>query len=174
MEFTTLASGSEGNCTYVGTQNTKILIDAGISCAKIESALNQINIDASLIDAIFITHEHLDHIKGTGVFSRKYNIPIYATSGTWEILMEKASPIKECNIKIIYPDEPVILNDLYLMPFSIPHDAKQPVAYFIKHNNFKLSILTDLGYISADVIENIKHSNALIFSNLWDSYYFLA
>lgn len=168
IEFTTLASGSEGNCTYVGTENTKVLIDVGISCSKVEQFLKQINVDPSSLTAIFITHEHTDHIKGVSVLSRKYNIPIFATEGTFEALIEKFSNIKNSNKNFVYADEPIILNDLYLMPFDIPHDAKQPVAYFIKYNNFKLSILTDLGHISPNVIQNIKYSNAIILESNYD------
>ena len=83
MEFCTIASGSSGNCTYIGTDYTKILIDAGISGKKIEEGLANLKLTGDKIDALFITHEHVDHIKGAGILSRRFDIPIFATADTW-------------------------------------------------------------------------------------------
>lgn len=168
LEFTTIASGSSGNCVYVGTENTKILIDAGLSGIKTEKALKEINISPENLDAIFVTHEHTDHIEGVGVLSRRYNLPIYATEGTWENMSGKIGEISSKNKNIVYPYENIILNDLCLNPFSIPHDAKQPVAYTIKWNNKKIAIATDMGHITKDIIENLRYCDALILESNHD------
>lgn len=168
LEFTPIASGSTGNCIYVGTENTKILIDAGLSGIKIENALKEINILPENLDAIFITHEHKDHIDGVGVLSRRYNLPIYATEGTWANMCGKIGSISPKNVNIIYPSENIILNDLCLKPFSIPHDAKQPVAYTIKWNNKKIAIATDMGHITKDIIENLRYCDALVLESNHD------
>ena len=90
MEFCTIASGSSGNCTYIGTDYTKILIDAGISGKKIEEGLANLKLTGDKIDALFITHEHVDHIKGAGILSRRFDIPIFATADTWAAMEEEA------------------------------------------------------------------------------------
>ena len=83
LEFCTIASGSSGNCTYIGSDHTKILIDAGISGKKIEEGLAELKLTGNDIDALFITHEHVDHIKGAGILSRRFDIPVFATAETW-------------------------------------------------------------------------------------------
>ncbi|MDE6182158.1 MAG: MBL fold metallo-hydrolase [Eubacteriales bacterium] len=168
IEFTTLASGSSGNCVYIGTENTKILIDAGLSGSKIENVLKDINIEPDTLDAIFVTHEHSDHIDGIGVLSRRYNLPVYATEGTWSNMPQKVGEISTRNKKIVYADENIILNDLYLTPFSMPHDAKEPVSYSVHWNNIKISVATDMGHVTKNVIENIRHSDALILESNHD------
>ena len=89
LKFATIASSSSGNCTYIGTDSTNILIDAGLSGRKIEECLSDLELSGGDIDAIFVTHEHIDHCDGIGVLSRRYNIPVYATEGTWENMPSK-------------------------------------------------------------------------------------
>lgn len=160
IKFTTLASGSDGNSVYIGTENTKILIDVGISGNKMENILSDINVSLDEIDAIFITHEHSDHISGVGVLARKYDIPIYATEGTWDSMPKKVGKIYNKNI--LYKDENIILNDIKIKPFGMPHDAKDPVCYSVIHKNVKICIATDMGHITKNMIENIRHSDALV------------
>lgn len=168
INFTTLASGSKGNSIYIGTEDTKILVDAGLSGTKIDSALKDINVSLDDIDAIFVTHEHSDHIDGVGVLSRKYNIPIYATEGTWNNMPEKIGKIAKANKRLVYKDEGIMLNDMFIRPFSIPHDANDPVCYSVFHNGIKVCVATDMGHITRDVIENIKHCSALILESNHD------
>ncbi len=168
LEFTTLASGSKGNSVYIGTKDTKILIDAGISGTKIESALKDINVSLDEIDAVFITHEHSDHIDGVGVLSRRYNLPIYATEGTWNNMPEKIGKISKPNKRLVYKDEGIVLNDLFIRPFEVPHDAKEPVCYSILYNGIKICVATDMGHITRNVIENIRHSSALVLESNHD------
>ncbi len=168
IEFTTLASGSSGNCVYIGTENTKILIDAGLSGVKIENALKDINIGPDTLDAIFVTHEHADHVDGVGILSRRYNLPVYATEGTWSNMPQKVGEIATKNKKIVYADENIILNDLYLTPFAMPHDAKEPVSYSVHWGNIKIAVATDIGHVTKNVIENIRHADALVLESNHD------
>ena len=123
----TLFSGSSGNCTYIENKGDAILIDAGVSAKRITQALNDRNLDIGKIKAVFVTHEHSDHVKGIGVASRKYSIPIYATVGTHEKM--EVGNLHEKNIKYISPDLDFEIGDIGITPFSIPHDAANPVAY---------------------------------------------
>ena len=97
LKFCAIASGSSGNSVFVGTKHTKVLIDAGLSGKRIIEGLDSLNVTGETIDALFITHEHTDHIKGVGVFSRKFDIPIYATMGTWEAMENQIGKIAPKN-----------------------------------------------------------------------------
>ena len=162
MKFCPLASGSNGNSVFVGTEHTKILIDAGISGRKIKESLEEIKVSLEEIDALFITHEHVDHIKGAGVISRKYNIPIYATPGTWASMCEEIGKIGRNNIRYVYGGEICVCNDIQLYPFEIPHDAAEPVGYSIVADGCKATVATDLGHVTETVKENIYGSDILL------------
>ena len=148
VKFCTIASGSSGNSTFVGTEYTKILIDAGLSGKRITESLSSLQVMGNDIDALFITHEHIDHIKGAGVLSRKFDIPIYATQGTWEAMENQIGKIAPKNKRFVYTEEQCVINDICLQPFSIPHDAKEPVGYSIATENHKITLATDLGHIT--------------------------
>ena len=135
FNFCSLYSGSSGNCLFIQTSNTKILIDAGESSKKISNALSSINIDPNNIDAILITHEHSDHVKGLGTFSKKYNIPVYANSKTWDAMSKQSSKISDKNIKKFTIEENFEIGDLKIHPFKIPHDAANPCGFNIFYNN---------------------------------------
>lgn len=168
IEFTTLASGSSGNSVYIGTENTKILIDAGVSGVRIESVLKDINVKPEDLDAIFITHEHADHVNGVGVLSRRYNLPVYATHGTWSNMPLKVGEIYKPNKKFVYPNEKVFLNDIQIKPFEIPHDAKEPVCYSVFWKDVKLAVATDMGHVTKNVIENIRFCDGLVLESNHD------
>ncbi len=168
LEFATIASGSDGNCVYVGTKYTKILVDAGISGKSIEAGLNAIGVSGSEIDALFITHEHSDHIKGAGVFTRKYGTPIYATYGTWnggEYKMGKINPLSRM---VVSSGENIIINDICLCPFDIPHDANEPVGYNIMTDRHKVTIATDIGHVTKTVLDSLSESNILLLESNHD------
>ena len=131
VKFCPLASGSSGNCVFAGTPNTRILIDAGVSGKKIQDAMKEIGEDAAKLDAIFVTHEHKDHIKAVGILSRRFDIPIYATEGTWQGMENDIGAISRKNKCIIYSGEKNIVNDMCIKSFDIPHDALQPVGFSI-------------------------------------------
>ena len=130
MRLCSIASGSSGNCIYVGSDNTHLLVDVGISGKRVEQGLNSLELTGKDIDGILITHEHSDHIKGLGVIARKHQIPVYATGGTLEALSEmNLGKIPEGIFHEIHEDEPFEIRDLTVNPFMIPHDAAQPVGY---------------------------------------------
>jgi phosphoribosyl 1,2-cyclic phosphodiesterase len=167
MFFCSLYSGSSGNSIFVSSEETKILIDAGLPGKKIEMALNKINREASNIDAIFITHEHSDHIKGVGVLSRRYDIPIYANKSTWKEMFDKIGKIKEKNIKIMENDY-VILKDMKITKYNISHDAAEPVGYTIEAGKKKVCIATDLGYFSEEVKAAVSEADIVLLESNHD------
>ena len=169
LKCCSLYSGSTGNSFFVQTEDTKLLIDAGVSCKKIESALDSLNISPNDIDAVLITHEHIDHTKSIGVLSAKYKIPIYANSETWNSLLKTNSKLSNSNINFFNNDKSFELNDLKIIPFSTPHDAANPCGFNIFKDNKKVSIATDLGHISSDIIKCLENSSLLMLEANYDS-----
>lgn len=164
MRISTVASGSSGNCIYVGSDNTHILIDAGISKKRIETGLKANDVDINDIQGIFITHEHIDHINGLGVVSRKYNIPIYATDLTIDAIKSnsKLGAINEdlfCEIKA---DETFEIGDLQVNPFEISHDAVKPVAYRVECGDKAVAVATDMGKFDDYIVSNLSNLDALV------------
>ncbi len=168
LRFATIASSSGGNCVYIGTENTNILIDAGLSGKRVEDGLAQLELTGKDIDAIFVTHEHSDHADGIGILSRRYDIPVYATEGTWDNMPSKVGEIRPRNRRTVYADENCIFNDLCIHPFEIPHDAAEPVGYSIIGEKHKITVATDMGHITETVKENIKGSSVLLLESNHD------
>lgn len=161
MKITTLASGSKGNCTLVETDSAKILIDAGISLQELESKLSYLGVNPKDISGIIVTHEHSDHIKSVGPFSRKYNCPIYASSEEWPILLHKIGNIEQENKKGFVQSE-FMINDLGVRSFKLSHDSSSCYGYSFFADNAKFSIATDLGYAPQEVVNNLKDSTVVI------------
>ncbi len=168
MIFCSLYSGSSGNSIFVSSGKTNILIDAGLPGKKIDEALKSIDKDPSSIDGIFITHEHSDHIKGVGILSRKYDIPIYANDKTWSAMEASLGKIKEHNIKIMDRRSVVQIGDLDVKSFVIPHDAIAPVGYTISNNDKKVSVATDFGTFTDEIYNNIKDSRVILLESNHD------
>jgi phosphoribosyl 1,2-cyclic phosphodiesterase len=162
VKLCSLFSGSSGNSTLVCAGNTNILVDCGGSGSQIESALKKVGQDPSELDAIFITHEHIDHIKGAGVMSRRYNLPIYATYGTWRGMISKIGKIKEDNICYIQGGVPFAASDAVVTPFRTPHDAAESVGFTIENGNGRASVATDIGVMNMTVYNNIKNSDIVL------------
>ena len=163
LQYSVLASGSTGNAIYVGTGKHHLLIDAGLSGKKIEEALNQIGIEIRDINGMFITHEHDDHVKGLGVLARKYRIPVYANSNTINSLPKSVGTIEDSLLNRVETGSKVEFGNLIVESFPISHDAKEPVGYVFQVDTYKLSLVTDLGYVSAKIKDKIRGSDALIF-----------
>ncbi|MBQ5695613.1 MAG: MBL fold metallo-hydrolase [Clostridium sp.] len=162
MKFCSLYSGSSGNSIFVGSEKAKILIDAGLPGKKIDEALKHIGQNPSEIDGIFITHEHIDHIKGVGVLSRKYDIPIYAPHDTWVAMENIIGKIKEHNIKVMDRRSTISIKDIDVKSFIIPHDAASPVGYTINLGDKRASIATDFGTFTKEIEDNIKDSEIIL------------
>lgn len=164
MRMMTIASGSSGNCIYVGNDNTHILIDTGVSRKKIVDGLKAAQLSISDISAVLVTHEHSDHIKGLGVLTRKDEIPVYSTKGT-------IAGIKACDyigelnndlFHCIEADRDFKINDLTVHAFNISHDANEPVAYTINDGEKKVGIATDLGFYDDYIVDNLTGSQAML------------
>ena len=141
LKFCSLYRGRSGNSLFIETPNTKILIDAGESSKKIENALNSINVDVSDIDAILVTHEHSDHIKGLGTLSKKFNIPVYANQETWDAMPDTSQKIQASMQNQFKAYEKFDIGDLKVLPFKIPHDAANPCGFNLFYNNQKSVLL---------------------------------
>ena len=163
MKLLSIASGSSGNCIYVGNENTHLLFDAGISGKRIEAGLNTIGLSAANLDGIFVTHEHIDHISGLGVIARRYGIPIYATKGTMDGILNTKSvgKIDPELLHVIDKEQIVEIGNLVVDPMPISHDALEPVAYRIYSEDKRIGIITDLGYYTDDIVDGLQDMDAL-------------
>lgn len=157
--FCPLASGSKGNCIYVGTKKTKILIDAGLSTKAICERLSKINVDITEIQAILISHEHGDHIQALKVLSKKYDIPIIANAQTAKAIVDHFHITPK--FKIFITGEPFCFGDIEIHPFSIQHDARDPVAFTLRFDSIKIGVCTDLGFVTKLVENHLTNCNLL-------------
>lgn len=163
--FISLVSGSSGNCSLVSDGKTSILIDCGLSCKKLEEALSKTKINPKDISAMLITHEHSDHIKGAGIVSRKYNLPVFATAKTHEAM---DLGITSENIRYLSPGCDFEIDSIGIKPFSIPHDAANPVGYNFFCGKNKLSLATDIGVMTDELLNNLKGSLAVLLESNHD------
>ncbi len=168
IRFFTLFSGSSGNCALVTAGTTNFLIDAGVSCARICTALKQLGIGPSELDGVLITHEHTDHISGAGVLSRKFNIPLYSSEKTLAQTYRLVGGVYEHNLRCIQPGVPFSLRDFDIYPFSIPHDAADPVGYSMASGGRRLTVATDLGHITDALLKGICKSDAAVIESNHD------
>ena len=168
LEFCSLYSGSSGNSLLVKTENTNILIDAGVSSKKIETALNSIDIDPNSLDGILITHEHSDHVQGLGTFAKKYDLPVFVNQKTLDAMPKQKEKISEKNINLIKIEEKFEIKDLKIKPFAIPHDAVNPCGFNIFKDNSKISIATDIGHMSNGIIKNLEDSLFILLEANYD------
>lgn len=164
MRLCSIASGSSGNCIYVGSDATHLLVDVGISGKRVEAGLKELDLSMRDIDGIFITHEHTDHIGGLGVLARKYEIPIYATKGTIEAIkgIPSIGKIPEELFCPVRAEEKITVKDLVCNPMKISHDAAEPVAYRIQHGKKRVGIVTDLGNYNEYTVESLQGMDALL------------
>ena len=164
MRMCSIASGSSGNCIYVGSDNHHILIDAGISGKRVEAGLRELELSGKDIDGILLTHEHSDHIKGLGVLARKYGVPIYATPGTAGAVkaMSGLGRIDDSLFVEIHADQDFQIGDLKVSPFHISHDGAEPVAYRIACGEKKMAVATDLGVYTDYTVEHLKGLDVLL------------
>lgn len=158
FNFCSLYSGSTGNSLFVETKNTKILIDAGVSCKKIENALNDINVNPASLDGILVTHEHIDHVQSLGTLSKKFDLPVFVNQETLDAMPKQKDKIADKNIKTFKISDKFEIGDLLINPFSIPHDAANPCGFNIYKNDKKISIATDIGHMTNDILKHLEES----------------
>lgn len=166
MRLCALASGSSGNCVLVKNKKTTILVDAGLSGKRIVEKLQEVETDVKEIDAILVTHEHLDHIQGVGVLSRKYDLPIWANELTWEAM--NVGKIKEENKCILPENNSLQIGDLQVENFPISHDAVEPVGYSFYAKEEKATVLTDTGFINEEMESRIAESDLIVLESNHD------
>ncbi|EUJ46649.1 MBL fold metallo-hydrolase [Paenilisteria rocourtiae] len=168
LRFSILASGSSGNATLVETADQTILVDCGLSGKKIEHLFSEVGRSMSDVDAILVTHEHVDHIKGLGVLARRYEVPVYANAKTWAAM---ETSIGEINIaqKFQFDMETVkSFGSLQVESFGVSHDAAEPMFYIFHSGKKKFVMITDTGYVSDRMKGHIANADAYLFESNHD------
>lgn len=168
INFCSIFSGSSGNCLFVNSNHTKILVDSGVSCKKVCEGLETIGTSITEIDAILVTHEHSDHVQSIGTVSQKYNIPVYANIETWNAMEKQRNKINPKNICTFQNDTDFQLKDLTIHPFSTPHDAANPCGFNIHNGSKRLSIATDLGHMDNRLISELYDSSFVFLESNYD------
>lgn len=156
MKVCNLSSGSDGNATYIEGTHAKILVDAGLFCKELERRLALLKVAPEEIDAILITHEHTDHIKGLDVFVGRYRPLVFVHKDGLNALRKK---LKKPLVISTFDDEPFLIEDLKILPIAVPHDVDRCTGYVISENEKKISIFTDLGYTTDKMLQNLHNSN---------------
>lgn len=166
MKFQVIGSGSKGNCTYVSDNNINILIDAGISIKEINS---RTNIDLTNIEAIFITHEHIDHVKYIESIARLSNAIIYVNEKTFnKMILKYFKSLDGIKVKFIEPNKPFKLKDIKVMALNLQHDAENCYGYIFANKIQALGYCTDTGYIPVPYIDLLRKVNSLIIESNHD------
>ncbi|MDO4547588.1 MAG: MBL fold metallo-hydrolase [Clostridia bacterium] len=168
IDFVPLFSGSSGNAIYIRAADTRILVDAGVSASRVANELEKIGVEAGMLDAIVITHEHSDHVSGVGVLSRRHMVPLYATEGTWSAMNGKLGKLLGANRRVVEPGRDFYVGDMAITPFSIPHDASQPVGYTVSVRGVKFAVATDIGHMTGDIINCLDGSHAIVLESNHD------
>ncbi len=167
-KFCTLFSGSSGNAVYLATERGAVLIDCGMSGRQTLDALCAAGLSAEALRAILITHEHSDHVKGAGILARKLDIPIYATEGTWEGMESSVGAVPDKHRIVITAGESFFLEELEIQPFSIPHDANDPVGYRIYTPQTSVAVATDLGFFADSVRDAVLGAEIVLLESNHD------
>jgi len=165
VEICALASGSNGNCYYIGNKEDAILIDAGINCKQILIRMKEKGLDPGKIRALFITHEHHDHVCGARVLGKKLDIPVYMTKGTYQSLYFTNQPLA---VRFIEPGQPVLLIPFIIHSFLKNHDAKEPTSYRIELQGINVGVFTDIGSPCHNVTSHLKECHALFLETNYD------
>jgi phosphoribosyl 1,2-cyclic phosphodiesterase len=173
VSVTVLASGSRGNSTLVCSSGTRLLIDAGLSCRELIRRMLRCCEDPRRLDAILITHEHADHVAGVHVLARKLKVPIYMTGATYEAYRRSArdsagNRIDLERLEVFCSGRTFQLGDITVTPFTIPHDAVDPVGFTFRSDGIKIGICTDLGYIPTNVRDHLRGCHVLMIESNHD------
>jgi phosphoribosyl 1,2-cyclic phosphodiesterase len=165
LEICAIASGSNGNCYYIGNKNSAILVDAGISTKQILLRLQERKLDASKLKALFITHEHSDHMRGARVFGKRLQIPVYMTSKTYNGAYKNQRPD---NPRLFNAEDSISVDDFVVHPVRKSHDAAEPCSFRIEYQNKNIGVFTDIGEACDNVKKHITLCNALFLEANYD------
>lgn len=158
LQIASLNSGSNANCYYVGNDKEAVLIDAGLSCRETEKRMKRLGLDMGSVKAIFISHEHNDHIAGLPVLSKKYRLPVYITNNT---LQNCRFEIEKELVYSFIQNEAVSIGELSIIPFSKSHDAEDPHSFIISGNATHIGVITDVGYACKHVVKHFRLCDAV-------------
>jgi phosphoribosyl 1,2-cyclic phosphodiesterase len=168
LRYSVLASGSTGNALYVENDEYHLLIDAGLSGKQLEKLMDQVGVDPKALDALLITHEHSDHIKGVGVMARRYDLPVYANEATWNAMAPLIGEMDEEKKHVVNTGEAIDFGTLKVESYGISHDAAEPIGFCFYEDDVQLSLTTDLGYVSDRIKQKICSSQAIIMESNHD------
>ena len=170
MRICSIASGSSGNCIYIGSDNTHILIDCGISGKRIEQGIHDIGLDVNDISAVLVTHEHTDHIKGLGVMSRRYGLNIYTSAKTYQAILRTPGigEIDPALLGEIGADKPFQIGDLMIRPFRISHDAADPLGFRVQCGKRSTAVATDMGTFDEYTIRQLLDLDTILIESNHD------
>ena len=163
MKLCPLCSGSSGNATYIEAGNARLLIDAGLSCKRITELLERVGVDPRTLSAILITHEHIDHVRGVNILSKKYDIPVYANADTWSVLKAPLRDVAAKNVCVFESDRDFYLAGARILPFSVPHDAVHCVGFTVSAQGHKVGVCTNLGHVDARILSILSGCDLLLF-----------
>jgi len=163
--ITSLNSGSNGNCYYVGNDEEAVLIDAGISCRETEKRLVRAGLSMQKVKAIFISHEHTDHIRGVEVLAKKHKLPIYITPST---LQHSGLSIDESLVYSFDAYAPIVLGNISITAFPKYHDASDPHSFIVQSKGITIGVFTDIGVVCDDLIKNFKQCHAAFLEANYD------
>ena len=170
VKFFSLSSGSNGNCYYIGNEETALLIDSGIGPRAIKKRLMEYGVDIKKIEFILVSHDHIDHIKSLGIMAEKFTIPVYATAKLHQVLDRHSctrNRLSGC-VRVTTPGAPSEYKGATFTPFIVPHDATETVGYHIDFYGVKFTFLTDLGEVTDDVIKYCGASDVVILEANYD------
>ena len=160
-----LNSGSNGNCYYAGNEKEAVLIDAGISCREIEKRMRNLGLDLHRVKAVFISHEHVDHIRGVAMLARKYQLPVYITPAT---MKHSQLFLEEKLLRSFNANDTIAIGDIEIIPFSKEHDAIDPFSFVIENRGIKVGVITDIGIACKEVVHYFKQCHACFLETNYD------
>ena len=168
LKLCPLRSSSKGNCTIIFSGDVRILVDCGISGKALDECLQAAGLSPDTINAILITHEHSDHIKGVGIVSRKYNIPVFANSRTWQAMRAQLGKISDENVRVFETGKSFDINGIGVKAFHTSHDAAESVGYIFEKNGERVAVATDTGKLTDEITESLIGCHTVLIEANYD------